>query len=350
MTAIEPQATAQLELRGTYDRLSIRGIFEPATQGGLGGPWQSGIVQTPKDSGNYVFLVTLDGGRYDDVLYEDGYLRWKSQDQQHLGTAAIQRFIAHDPEARNIHLFIRADKQPKYVYFGLLEYVTHDPEKQNPCEFVWRVMHWDLSGADLASMGLPFAPPLMPVTVQTPLPISDVKLVEVAPPPRRSNRSKPSGATTSRGSESQSGNEVDWALRDQRNRSLGDRGEKLVLHHERMKLTDAGREDLAKLVMHVAATDCSAGYDIQSFEPNGSVLRIEVKTTSGPKSTPFFISANEVRASEKYQDEYRIYRVFQLRGETDQAGLYVLKGDAKEVLELIPTSFRAQLLASDSDD
>ncbi len=347
MTAIEPQAMAQLEPRGTYDRLSIRGIFEPATQGGLGGPWQSGIVQTPKDSGNYVFLVTLDGGRYEDVLYEDGYLRWKSQDQQHLDTPAIARFIGHDPEARNIHLFIRAAKQPKYVYFGLLEYVTHDPEKQNPCEFVWRVMHWDFSGADLASMGLPFAPPLMPVTVQTPLPISDVRLVPVAPP-RGLKRLTTTGAGPI-GSKGQSGNDVDWALRDQRNRSLGDRGEKLVLEHEKGKLREAGREDLANLVRHVAQTDSSAGYDIQSFEADGSVLRIEVKTTSGPKSTPFFISANEVFASGKYQDEYRIYRVFQLRGEKDQAGLYVLKGDAREVLELIPSSFRAQPLAVESD-
>lgn len=301
----------------------------------------------PKGSGDYIFLVALESERYEDVLYEDGFLRWKSQDQQRLDMPSIQRFIAHNAERNNIHLFIRAAGQADYIYLGLLEYIEHDLEKQNPCEFVWRVMRWELSGSDLMKMGLPFSPPLMPVTMQSSLPIAPVKLLEVAPPRRLA---KPLGEGVTSSPLKQSSEEVDWALRDERNRSLGDRGEKLVLQHEIAKLVDAGRQDLADQVEHVALVDSRAGYDIRSFEIDGRELRIEVKTTAGPKSAAFFISANEVRASAKYPEEFRIYRVFQIRGKEDQAGFYVLKGDVTEVLDLFPSSYRALPRATDEAD
>ena len=338
MASFDATSHFRLDRRHVYGRTDIRRIFEPSIEGNLGGPWQSGIIQTPKGSGNYAFLVTLDGGRYEDVLYEDGYLRWKSQDQQRLDMPTIQRFIAHDPEQSNIHLFIRSAGQGEYVYFGLLEYIEHDLKKQNPCEFVWRVMRWDLSASDLTRMGLPFSPRLMPVTIQSSLPIAPVKLLEVAPPRRLA---KPIGERGTSSPLRQTADEVDWALRDERNRSLGDRGEKLVLNHERKKLIEAGRQDLADQIEHVALVDSRAGYDIRSFEVDGSELRIEVKTTAGPKSAAFFISANEVRASVRHPDEFRIYRVFGLRGEEEQAGFYVLKGDVTEVLDLVPSSYRA---------
>ena len=83
-----------------------------------------------------------------------------------MDTPVNQRFIAYDIERNNIHLFIRAAKQRDYVHLGLLEYIDHDREKQNPCEFVWGVMHWELTGVDLKRMGLPFEPALMPVVIQ----------------------------------------------------------------------------------------------------------------------------------------------------------------------------------------
>ncbi|HEY1394540.1 DUF3427 domain-containing protein [Roseateles sp.] len=330
-----------------YDRFGIRSLFEPSLQGKLGGAWQSGIVQTPSDSGNFIFLVTLGGKRYHDVLYEDGYIRWWSQDKQRLDMPSIQRFVAHDSSQNNIHLFIRCLGQREYVYLGLLEYIQHDLEKQKPCEFVWRVMRWGLSGSDLTQLRLPFSPPLMPVRMQSNLPMAPVKLLEVAPPRRLA---KPIWDGAQGSATKQTAGDVDWALRDERNRNLGDRGEKLVLQHEIAKLVDAGRQDLADQVEHVALVDSRAGYDIRSFEVDGRELRIEVKTTAGPKSAAFFISANEVRASAKFPEEFRIYRVFQIRSKDDQAGFYVLKGDVTEVLDLVPSSYRALPLAVDEAD
>lgn len=84
MSTFDVISLSRLDRNQAYSRVKLRSIFEPSMEGSLGGPWQSGIIQAPKGSGNYLFLVTLDGGRYDDILYEDGYLRWKSQDQQRL--------------------------------------------------------------------------------------------------------------------------------------------------------------------------------------------------------------------------------------------------------------------------
>lgn len=347
MTTAQTASFVRLDRNQLYDRVAIRAVFEPLVVGKLGGPWQSGIIQAPKGSGNYVFLVTLDGGRYEDVLYEGGYLRWKSQDQQRLDMPAIQRFIAHDSERNNIHLFIRAAKQRDYVYLGLLEYVDHDREKQNPCEFVWRVMRWELTGADLKQMGLPFEPALMPVSIQA-VPVNLDTALEQERPPRLH---APGGVKTQAVlSDTPGGDEIDWALRDKRNRELGLSGEHLVLKHEREKLAEAGRQDLADRVEHVALVDSRAGYDIRSFEVNGSEIFIEVKTTSGPKTAAFFISANEVRASIRNPDAFRIYRVFGVGRDPKRAGVYVLKGDMTRVLELTPSVYRARPSGEPTDE
>ena len=43
----------------------------------------------------------------------------------------------------------------------------------------------------------------------------------------------------------------------------------------------------------------SAGYDIRSFNLDGSDRHIEVKSTAGPASNAFYISPNEIAFSEK---------------------------------------------------
>ena len=98
--------------------------------------------------------------------------------------------------------------------------------------------------------------------------------------------------------------------RDHRNRTLGMAGESFVLELERQKLTSLERPDLAHKVRWVAAEDGDgAGYDILSFSPSGRTLLIEVKTTNGGPTTPFFISRNECHTADTYPDCWRLYRV-----------------------------------------
>ncbi len=74
-----------------------------------------------------------------------------------------------------------------------------------------------------------------------------------------------------------------------RNRSLGLKGEELVLRFEHERLWRTGRKSLANRIEHVSASRGDhLGYDIHSFEEDGRDRLIEVKTTRFGALTPFF--------------------------------------------------------------
>jgi len=86
----------------------------------------------------------------------------------------------------------------------------------------------------------------------------------------------------------------DPSERDFRNRALGKAGEAMVIDFERARLAAVDRPDLARKVRWVSEEDGDgAGYDIHSFDPTGSDRLIEVKTTRGGRTTPFFLTRNE---------------------------------------------------------
>ena len=98
--------------------------------------------------------------------------------------------------------------------------------------------------------------------------------------------------------------------RDLRNRELGLAGERMVLDHERRWLAERGRGDLAEKVRHVSVeVGDGLGYDIESFTLEGAKKPIEVKTTRGGATTPFFMSRNERDRAEELADSYHLYRV-----------------------------------------
>lgn len=87
----------------------------------------------------------------------------------------------------------------------------------------------------------------------------------------------------------------DPAGRDHRNRLLGQAGEEQVFLHEKARLKAAGYSNLADKVEWTSQVrGDGAGYDIKSFHTSGAERLIEVKSTRGARTTPFFISRNEV--------------------------------------------------------
>lgn len=127
--------------------------------------------------------------------------------------------------------------------------------------------------------------------------------------------------------------------RDHRNRSLGSAGEKFVLGVERRRLTGTGRRDLARRVRWVAAEEGdAAGYDVLSFQPNGSQQLLEVKTTNGSARTPFFLTRNERALSTDRPDEWRIYRVHLFATEPR---IFSLQPPLEKVVNLSPETWRA---------
>lgn len=100
------------------------------------------------------------------------------------------------------------------------------------------------------------------------------------------------------------------AERDERNRDLGHAGEQLVFNYEKATLAAAGRRDLARKVSWVSQElGDGAGYDIASYERDGTERLVEVKTTNGWSHTPFYISRNEIRVAEDNQDRWVILRI-----------------------------------------
>ncbi|MDQ6965397.1 MAG: DUF3883 domain-containing protein, partial [Mariprofundaceae bacterium] len=98
------------------------------------------------------------------------------------------------------------------------------------------------------------------------------------------------------------------------NKSLGDAGEHFAINFERARLIAAGKETLADQIEHIAQTEGDgAGFDIRSYELDGSDRFIEVKTTKYGRYSPFFVSANELRFSESHATNYHLHRIFQFR-------------------------------------
>jgi hypothetical protein len=133
---------------------------------------------------------------------------------------------------------------------------------------------------------------------------------------------------------------IDFVARDAANRDLGRRGEEFVLEFERRRLHDEERRrDLAgKIEWTAGDRGDGAGYDISSFNRDGSRRLIEVKTTGLGKYFPFNVTANEVRCSEAVPEQFHLYRVFRF-GERPR--LYTLAGALSGSCSLDATLYRA---------
>ncbi len=91
----------------------------------------------------------------------------------------------------------------------------------------------------------------------------------------------------------------------------GELAEEAVLHYERDKLNNLGRPDLADKVKQVSKNSSDLGYDILSYEVDGSGLaneiHIEVKSAKlSSKYVEFFISENELNKF-KNDNNHKIY-------------------------------------------
>ena len=75
-----------------------------------------------------------------------------------------------------------------------------------------------------------------------------------------------------------------------------------------------GRKDLSDSVRWVARDDGDGyGFDILSFNGKGDKaeqeLWLEVKTTNGSATTPFYITRNELQVSKQRPDAFRLFRL-----------------------------------------
>ena len=131
----------------------------------------------------------------------------------------------------------------------------------------------------------------------------------------------------------------DPAARDQRARALGEAGERFLYEAEQNRLSTLGRDDLAGRVRWVAKEDGDgAGYDILSFSRDGGERWLEVKTTNGPQTTPFWLTENELRVSEERRDVFRIARLYDF---SRVPAAYQLSPPLDQHVRLTPANYRA---------
>lgn len=131
----------------------------------------------------------------------------------------------------------------------------------------------------------------------------------------------------------------DPAERDFRNRELGKAGEEAVFHFERQRLFSEDRPDLAQKVRWVAQEDGDgAGYDIRSFDPSGAERLIEVKTTRGSQTTPFYLTRNEYAFAEERVDAFKLMRLYDFGREPR---MFELAPPLADALRLSPHTFQA---------
>lgn len=169
--------------------------------------------------------------------------------------------------------------------------------------------------------------------------IEDILTVLVAPPESEHNLYEPKireGFTLRSTSQEHS---TDYIAKEAANNRLGLMGEEFVINYERARLIHGGRKKLADKIDHVSASKGDrAGFDIHSYEDNGTDRFIEVKTTKYGKETPFYITSNELEFSASYKERYHLYRVFSFR---KNPRLFTLQGSVGSHCKLRPLQFMA---------
>jgi hypothetical protein len=332
-------------LYANYNRQQVHDMLAPdepftrsASKWGI-----QGILPVPDRPGDFVFFASLGqstgGHTFDEGVSTEGILRWQSQRRQSLEDPVIQTLIAHDDSVNTIHFFLRTSnliqgKARPYTYLGPLRYVSHDDQREAPVHFAWELVQWPIPHKVRATMGLVLdeevARPIAPTKRQK---ASGLILIP-APPGRPVG--EPTRTFQARKIRRKS---------DEESRAIGLAGEQLVMAYERKRLTAAGKPELAQQIEHVSfEVGDGAGYDIKSFEVDGSDLFIEVKTTTGIAGSPFYISANEVAFSAHAAQAFVIYRLASFDEKANSAVFYQLRGPVELSHKLVPTTFRAHAL------
>ena len=125
--------------------------------------------------------------------------------------------------------------------------------------------------------------------------------------------------------------------------------EKYVVEYEQSRLQVAGRNDLSKLVKRVSEYNVSAGYDVRSFDSDGSTRYIEVKSATNLR-IQFFWSTAEMQFAKKHCSEYWIYFIPRSQDLPNlEHGLLIFKDPLKLLDEGImltePTTFKVRIAA-----
>jgi len=127
------------------------------------------------------------------------------------------------------------------------------------------------------------------------------------------------------------------------NKRIGDLGEIWVLKEEIEYLKKNGKTKLADKVKHIAKDQGDgSGFDILSFDLDGTEKYIEVKTTKGSFNSTFFVTRNELERSKIEKGKYFLYRVYDYNENTETARLLKIQGELTSICD-IPMNYKVNL-------
>lgn len=102
---------------------------------------------------------------------------------------------------------------------------------------------------------------------------------------------------------------IDYAKLHEGLETIGKLGEKYVLEYEKKYLQGTDYQDKVSMS---PSYNHENGFDILSYELDGRPVMIEVKTTTGPQETPFYVTERERQTAEKTKAEGKLYRLYRV--------------------------------------
>ena len=128
------------------------------------------------------------------------------------------------------------------------------------------------------------------------------------------------------------------------NDAVGTLGEDFAVAYERWRLRE--HPELVKKIRHVSKEDDTLGYDIESFELDGTPRFVEVKGTLGPMETRFFLSAAELACAEAKGEQYVLLRAAHLADDPKCCEVrFPFAGKLDLITATYSVGFSAELLA-----
>lgn len=330
-----------LELGKRFNREQIHNFFGGQTTFTPGaGTWGlQGMLRTVDDKLSWVFFVTLghkEGQHFfDEGITEEGVLTWQSQPKLSLESKDIQDLIDFDHDKHNIYLFFRENKKNDYLYLGNLAYLVHDLSREKPVYFEWQLLDWEEVKGHL-SLNLIINSFQNNINVDTDNIGKKTGLSRGSCPEQTKSKKKFNRKF--------SGN---LNLNSSRQKAIGDLGEDLVYLFEKQRLIESGFPELAQKVEHSSRViGDGLGYDIKSFNVDGTDLYIEVKATTQSNASSFYMSLNELEFAKLKSDAYVIYRVYALDEKNNTGLVYEIPGSKllnKDEYNFEPTQFKINL-------
>jgi hypothetical protein len=132
---------------------------------------------------------------------------------------------------------------------------------------------------------------------------------------------------------------IDWDALNKTRKHHGDLGEMFVYDLEKNYLTKVGRSDLAEKVRHVASEGDGHGYDIQSFNKDGSKKFIEVKATNSSTGSSFNISKNEFSFLQNNLSSAVVYHVHNVNNERETTVVVYPAGEVLNSPNISPSGY-----------